>query len=59
MITSGEAFLDNKSGKWYFTIQSDNGQILDKSDSIFNSQHEAEQALVELLRGLSARLPSK
>lgn len=48
----GEAKQDPVSGKWYYIIQSDDDQIFEKSDSIFNSQAEAEGEMLELLKGL-------
>lgn len=54
MIIQGEALSDSSSGKWYFIIQSDDGKVFEKSAPVFDNQHEAEQAMVELLNDLQA-----
>jgi len=47
----GEAKLDTISGKWYYIIQSNDGQISEKSDAVFSSQAKAEAEMVESLKG--------
>ncbi len=47
-----EAKLDSTSGKWYYICQSDDREVFDKSHAVFNSQIEAEDAIVEMLKKL-------
>lgn len=52
----GEAVIDNKTQKFYFQIKTDDGEVLDQSTPIFNSQFEAETELVKLLTELSSKI---
>jgi len=51
-ITSGEAIQDPQSKKWGYVISHEDGSIISKSGYIFDSQKEAENELIKLLRGL-------
>jgi len=49
----GEAQLDVESGKYFYVVSTQEGEVLSNSGPLFESQAAAEQELVEILRGLS------
>jgi hypothetical protein len=49
----GEAQLDVESGKYFYVVSTQEGEVLSNSEPRFESQTAAEQELVEILRGLS------
>lgn len=55
----GEARRDLATGKWYYVIYTDGGQVLSESDRVFDSQEAAEAELIEILRGVAAEAKSK
>jgi len=48
----GEAHIDTQTGKYFYEIRTESGEVLSKSDAEFQTKADAENELVEILRGL-------
>jgi hypothetical protein len=55
---SGEAIPDINSMKWGYVIYHENGKIITKSEFIFNSQIDAEDAMLLILQELAEKDPT-
>ena len=49
----GEAKLDPRNGLWKIVVWIEGGDVILDSESVFQSQHEAEEFLIKALRGLA------
>ena len=49
----GEARLDEVTGKWFYVVYTDAGDVLVQSDAEFDTAEAAEYELIHMLRGLA------